>query len=243
LLLDFLTASRATLALAGGGMAATLLFSCAKGMTGRKGAVLVLLLLVSAIVGPLAWQSMRERRGAEGVESSNSERAAFKRAAWMIIGDYPFGIGPNQYVVVANVGGYSQRAGVNWNSGSRATSVHNSYLLVWAETGLIGFVTMLFLLWSPVLSGLRMAYRYRRNPKSEVLLGFSVALLVFGVHLLFEWAWVLFIAQYMFAIYAGATVGMIAELRGEAAPAYKRRAPPMSISMPGAEALGRSEPA
>lgn len=207
LLLDFLTASRATLALAGVGLGLMIVFSCFKGMTGRKGAVLGLSVALTLVLVPVALHSVASR-GQEAIDSSNIERDAFKRAAWMIIRDYPFGTGPNQYVLVANVGGYSARAGVVWNSGSRGTAVHNSYLLVLAETGLLGLVTMVLLLAYPILKAIRAAFRYKREPSSELLLGFGVGLLAISLHLLYEWAFITFIVQYMFASYAGIAVGM-----------------------------------
>jgi O-antigen ligase len=221
LLLDFLTASRATLALAGVGLIAMFVFSCAKNMTGRKGAIFGAMLFVSAAVGALALHSMGERRSAESIESSNAEREAFKRAAWMVIADYPFGTGANQYVLVANLGGYSARAGVNWNAPSRATNVHNSYLLVLAETGPLGVLSLAFLLLFPVVRGVRAAYRFRRDARSEVLLGFAIAMLVFAFHLFFEWAWVLYLTQYMFAMYAGITLATAKQMQADRIAARK----------------------
>jgi O-antigen ligase len=220
LLLDFLTASRATLALAGVGIGITLLFSCAKNMTGRKGAILGAFLLICAVGGPLAWHSLQERRASSqnGTESSDTQRDAMKRAAWMIISDYPFGTGADQYVIVANLQGYSARAGVAWNPGARGSSVHDSYLLVFAETGLFGLMTMIFLLLSPAFSGIRSAFRFRRDPRSELLLGFSVAILVFAAHLMFEWAWVMAEPEYMFAMYAGVVAALVSQLKADALP-------------------------
>jgi O-antigen ligase len=220
LLLDFLTASRATLALAGVGIGVALFISCLKNLTGRKAAISGAFLLLCAVGGPLAWHSLMERRisSQNGVESSDTQRDAMKRAAWMVISDHPFGIGADQYVIVANLQGYSARAGVAWNPGARGSSVHDSYLLVLAETGLLGLVTMLFLLLSPAFRGIRTAFRYRRDPRSELLLGFSVAILVFAGHLMFEWAWVMAEPQYMFAMYAGVVVALVSQLRTDALP-------------------------
>jgi O-antigen ligase len=217
LLLDFLTASRATMALAAAGIAVTLIFSCMKNMTGRKAAILSAFLFIGAVTGPLAWHSLQERRlsSQNGTESSDKQREAMKRAAWMVIGDYPFGTGADQYVIVANLQGYSARAGVAWNPGARGSSVHDSYLLVFAETGLFGLVTMIFLLLSASFSGIRTAFRFRQDPRSELLLGFSVAIVVFAGHLLFEWAWVVAECQYMFAIYAGVVVALVHQLKAD----------------------------
>jgi O-antigen ligase len=216
LILDFLTASRAVIALAGLGTVAVLFFSGMKRMTGRKAGFAAAFLLICAVGGPLAWHSLQERRAATQIENSDSQRDALKRAAWMIISDYPLGTGPNQYVMVANLGGYSQRAGLSWDADTRATNVHDSYLLVLAETGLFGITTMVFLLLAPALRAVRAAYRYRNDPRSEILLGFGLAILVFATHLMFEWAFVVDVSQYMFAMYAGVAMGLAARLRQDA---------------------------
>ena len=55
-----------------------------------------------------------------------------------MIADHPLGVGANQYVIVANTGGYSARAGVPWNTDERAAPVHDAYYLVTAELGFLG---------------------------------------------------------------------------------------------------------
>ena len=62
------------------------------------------------------------------------------RAAKMIIADHPLGVGPNQYLLVANIGGYSSRAGVAWNAANRSAPVHNSYYFITAELGFVGLI-------------------------------------------------------------------------------------------------------
>ena len=77
------------------------------------------------------------------------------RAARMIIADHPFGVGPNQYLVVANIGGYSSRAGVAWNYANRSAPVHNSYYFITAELGFLGLIGMITILLSMIWTGLR----------------------------------------------------------------------------------------
>ena len=53
------------------------------------------------------------------------ERAAFIRAATMMLSDHPFGVGANQFAEVAIIDGYYQKAGVAPNRGSMTAQVHN----------------------------------------------------------------------------------------------------------------------
>ena len=102
--------SRAALGLFAIGVILTTFLSIQHKKTSRKFAfagVLALLLLVSAPV--MIWAAGRRSEAVKA--SSDAERAAMKLAARMIIADHPFGVGANQYVVIANTGGYSARAG------------------------------------------------------------------------------------------------------------------------------------
>ena len=231
---DIFTASRATLGFAAGGAIALTLLSSLKNFNGWKASVLGAGVAAMILLSPLALKSISARQAGNTVESSNRERAAFVRTAWMIIEDHPMGIGPNHYVLVANVGGYFQRAGVNWSSGSRSTSVHNSYLLVWAETGIFGFFAMILLLAVPVFVAIRSAFRFRHDQRSETLLGLGVAIVVVALHLLYEWAFVLFLVQYEFALMAGTAVGLAALLRRthQTRPAARRRASMTKLAAP-----------
>jgi len=205
---DVLTASRATLGFGAIGMGLLLALSCARSFTGRKGAVLALVVFVAAAATPIALSSIAERKSGNTTESSNNERAAFKRAAWMIIEDHPLGIGPNHYTLVQNLGGYAERAGIGWGSGGRGTSVHDSYLLVLTETSVPGLLGMLSVLLMPIFMTLRGAFRHRRDPRGEIMLGLGVALSMFAFHLNYEWLFVVFNIQYLFALVAGCGVGL-----------------------------------
>lgn len=203
-----LTASRATLGFAAIGLGLLLFLSCIRQFTSRKGGFLALVVLIAAAVTPLAMQAIDKRKAGNSTASSNYERQAFKRAAWMIIEDHPLGVGANQYAMIANVGGYSARAGVAWQVGSRATNVHQSYLLVMAETSVFGLLAMLLLLILPVLTAVRGAFRHRRDPRGELLLGLGVAMVTFSLHCLYEWLFVTSNMQYMLALFAGSAIGL-----------------------------------
>jgi len=48
-----------------------------------------------------------------------------------------------------------------------------------------------------ILAGLRFAFQNRRDPRGEVVLGCSVAVLITAAHNLYEWVWVMYFAQYV----------------------------------------------
>ena len=221
-IVDLLTASRATLGLAAIGLTLLSITSIMKSATARKSAIVGAGALAMAIASPFAFSAIKARQGTNSVEGSNQQRAAMENAALMIVKDYPFGTGPNQYVVVANVGGYSARAGVAWSAGNRSSSVHNAYLLIWAETGLLGLLAMITIFAASTIPTYRAAFRYRRNPESEILLGCAVAMTMVALHLLYEWVFILFLLQYMLAMITGIAIGITMRLNAGAALEKKK---------------------
>jgi O-antigen ligase len=144
-------------------------------------------LLALLAATPVALSSLQKRFETAPLSTDYDERAAFARAARMAIADHPMGVGSNQYVVAANIQGYSDRAGVVWNSGSRSANVHNTYLLVWAETGFMGLVAFITLMLMPIMIALRGAWRNRKDPRSDLTLGLGIGLAVVSIHSLYEW--------------------------------------------------------
>ena len=202
-----LTGSRAATGLAGAGAIMLLLLSLVRRPTPFKWKAVgggVALLLIAA---PVAYLNLQKRFAAAPITGGDEERAAFERAAWMIWTDHPMGIGANQYVVISNTGGYAERAGVIWNSGSRAANVHNTYLLIASETGWLGIMTFLILLLTAIIVAARSAWGRPRGWPGELGLGVLVALAVVALHNLYEWVFVTFIIQYLFAITLGLVVG------------------------------------
>jgi O-antigen ligase len=242
ILVALLSASRAANGFTAIGVALLLVLSLWKSRNPRKTKALTLTIVAGLLLAPVALNRIYARSDGGNFAGSNEERAAFKRAAWMIIADHPLGIGPNQYVTVANVGGYSQQAGVIWNYGSRSTPVHNSYLLAWAETGIPGLLGLIALLAANVFTLLRAAFRYRRDPRSDLLLGASVALLIVAAHLFYEWLFMLFVFQYMFAAVTGVAVGTAYQLSSERRAFRKDRRPAEARSGAGAGSIGGSFP-
>ena len=215
---------RATIGLFGIGVVITTILSIRHKMTGRKGAlagVAVVLLILSAPA--MMWAV--DRRSVEARISSNDERAAMTFAARMMIADHPLGIGPNQYVRVANLGGYSERAGVAWNYANRTAPVHNSYLLVWAEVGLIGLIGLLTMLVSTVVVGLRAIRRLAWDERSELMIGLLATLIVAGAHIAFEWLFMTNYVHYLLAMCAGALVGITATVTRKSGSRVVQRLP------------------
>lgn len=205
-----LTASRATIGLAGVGLMLTLLLSLGLRFTGRKAAVGVAALVLVAVSLPLAQAALERRFQAQNSTflSEDTERQAFERAAKSIIAANPLGIGPNHYVFVANTEGYSSAAGVNWSYGNRSAHVHNTYLLVGAESGYLGLITLVLLLSAAIFYAFNTAFRFRRQPGAEVLVGVGAGLIAVVIHGFVEWMFVVYPTQYVFAASLGLITGM-----------------------------------
>lgn len=201
-----LTGSRGTVGFAGAGVVLLLALSLLRKPTAKKmraaGAGVAILLALS----PVAYLTLERRFAASG-EGGYDERAAFKRAARAMWADHPMGVGANEYVVTANARGYSERAGVIWNAGSRSANVHNAYLLIAAETGWPGLVAFLLLYATALLTALRAAWAKQAKDR-ELLLGVTVALATVAIHSLYEWIFVIEITQYLFAIMVGFVMGL-----------------------------------
>lgn len=212
---------RATLGLYPAGIILTTALSMRHKITGRKAALAGAAGFFLLLAAPVMMWSI-DRRSAEARASSDKERRALIEAAQMIIRDYPLGVGANQYVMVANLGGYSSRAGVAWNYGSRSAPVHNSYYLVFAELGPVGLVGLLAVLASVILTGLRATRKLAAEERSELLLGFVGALIIVSIHMAFEWLFATSYIHYLLAMNMGAVVGLAAVLRARSPARTKR---------------------
>ncbi|GAA4214393.1 hypothetical protein GCM10022253_06970 [Sphingomonas endophytica] len=240
LAIDVLTASRATLGFGAAGMGALLLISSKWRWTARKAMVFGLAGVAALALTPVAITTIGKRVNSNNVESSNAEREAFKQAAWMIIKDYPAGVGANCYVVISNIGNYASRAGVNSMSGSRATNVHDSYLLVTAETGMISAIVLVLFIGGGVLKIIRTAFQYRKDKRGDYLLGIGMSLLTAGLHLKFEWAFVMSPVQYLMFLFLGLGVGLSEQVGADAeAERRAKRAAQREADEPADDAAGR----
>ncbi len=206
---DILTASRATIAVGLLGYSAVVILSALRRWTSRKMLFLLIGALALMVATPLAIWSLESRFAALQIFNPYyDERAAFQRAAAMMLADHPLGVGVNHYVLAANNGGYNRWAGVIPYAGSLLTNVHNIYWLVAAESGYLGIITFLLLLLRPLTVAFLCSWRNRGDQRGDLLMGLGVALLAVYIHSLWEWIFIDFEVQYMFAL----TVGLVASL-------------------------------
>ena len=215
LIIAVLGGSRATMGLFALGVILTVILSLHRRRTSRKNAFAgMLAMLVIASVPAMLWASSRRTEAAKA--SSDYERMAMKRAAKMIISDHPFGVGANQYVLVSNTGGYSQRAGVAWNEDNRAAAVHSTYYLVTAEMGFLGLVGFAATLVSIVVLGFRLLRRHVAGEHGELVPGLLATMIVAVAHISYEFVFMDFVLHYLFAISAGLLVAIAARSRSTA---------------------------
>jgi hypothetical protein len=212
-----LTASRGSIAFGAGGLALVYVLSVFHRPNGYKASWGMVFLVGMVIAYPLAQSSLQRRFDSQREAildiGDYDERAALNRAARFMIDDHPWGVGPNMYVTNANLGGYSQRGGVIWNQGSRSANVHNSYLLVNAETGYLGLVTFIILLGATIFTCFWTLYRHRRDPRSALLVGIGSGLIIQAGHSLLEWAFLIGPAQYVCAMGLGLIAGLRQQMR------------------------------
>lgn len=182
--------SRATMGFTAAGLVLVILLSLVRHVTARKTKILGAAVLASLVVVPLSFATLKERFGKSEISIEvDDQRPAFEKAAKLIASDYPFGVGANLYVLVANSEGYSQRAGVNWFGGNLAAPVHNSYLLMRAEMGWLGEFVMLIILIVPMVGGMRVAFMNRTSPLQGMGLSSAVVAMITALHCDFEYAW------------------------------------------------------
>jgi O-antigen ligase len=210
-----LTVSRATVGLAGFGFAIVFVLSALRQWTPRKAIVLLTGAAVAAVFAPLIFLSI-EKRGDIHLIESNFERIVLTNEAERVLSDHPLGVGANQYVVVANQG-YRQQAEqyrqqIGFGTTGYYTVVHNVYLLVAAETGYPGLISFVLLLICPLIVAFRCGWHNRGDERGDLLLGLGVALLIVYIHGFFEWIFVNFEPEYMFALELGMVAGLAQQL-------------------------------
>lgn len=205
-----LTASRATIAFSAIGLVLTMIMSMGMKFTGRKALYAAVGIVLLGASYPLARASLDRRFEVQKLEffDENQERDAFMKAARAMLSDNPMGVGPNHYVYVANMEGYSARAGVAWQATSRGTSVHNSFMLALVETGYLGLITLLVLLASAIWYAFATCFRFRDRPGAELLIGVGCAIVAICLHGLYEWMFLVFPTQYLFGISLGLITGV-----------------------------------
>lgn len=218
-----LGASRGTIGLAGAGYGTLLLLSLIRNPTPRKWSIVAAGVVGLAIAAPLAISSLDRRfEGTQQDLSDYDERAAFEKTAKAMLADRPFGQGANQYVMIANTKGYSDQGGVGYAGGSRSALVHNSYLLVGAEQGYPGLLAFILLLATPMFFAFRLAFKDRKGPRGDLVLGCGIAVAVIMLHIRYEWVFMSYEVQMMFAICLGTIAGVMRRPGARSATDRKR---------------------
>ncbi len=208
LLVAAMTASRASLGVYLGGLGLAYLLSLLRGASKKKLATGLTGFVILLVAVPVAIAAFERRFEATPLaEDQYDERAAFNRAASMIVADHPFGVGSNHYVYVAKNYGYSIRAGVLPIEGNLNNIVHNAYLLAAAETGYIGLAAFLLLISYPVVIAWRYASMAGTQMAGDLLMGIVAALTAVYLHSIYEYIIFGKDMQYLFGITIGIVFG------------------------------------
>jgi O-Antigen ligase len=193
----FAGGSRATIGLIGLGLFATLVLSIWHKSTGRKIAIAAAATIGMLAASPILLSAIDRRSDVER-ESSSDIRVKMMNAASQILADYPFGVGPNRYVVVVNTEGYSSRNKVEWTSA--AAPVHNTYYLVAAEMGWLGLAGLIGLFGSVIWLAISTLKRTRPGFRAEYVAGVAVAFIAVAIHAYVEWITITYGIQALFAM-------------------------------------------
>ena len=221
--------SRGTIVFLGLSLAGTIAAVILVRPNGRTLVIAAITVLGLAVAAPFAIHKLAERNA--GFEK-DAERIAFERTAELMIADHPFGVGLNQYVSVANTDGYFDKAGVRWGFEARSTNVHNAYLLMRAEAGLIGLIGLVIWLLAPVLTA-TIALFHRGIVMREVSIASGFAIAATAVHSQFEWVLITATPQYLVAVMAG----VIAAVAAQGGRERRSRAPSRWVDEPPAAKL------
>jgi O-antigen ligase len=110
---------------------------------------------------------------------ASASRAPMNQVAFQIIKDHPvFGAGANNYYFI-------QRQYLGLNSNVVRYVVHNKYLLVWSETGILGLLFFVLFLISTIRQGFKIS-RFEDHLLSPLALGFTAAIAGQMVHMFFD---------------------------------------------------------
>jgi O-antigen ligase len=213
-LIAILTTSRATVALTALGMSLVLMLSAMRGWTRRKTSIFAAGFIALVIFVPLGISSFDTRFETQKITDifADTSRIYMENAAKAIIANHPMGVGPNQYIVFANTHGYNQAAHVDWVN--MRTNVHNSYLLIAAESGYLGLLTFVCMILPPIFLAFRYGFKVARSDlRGDILIGVGVSLLMLYLHAYYEWLFVTSQVQYLFAISLGIVSGLTRQLR------------------------------
>jgi len=208
-IVELMTTSRGTIALAAIGYVLVFVLSATHGWTSRKSQMLLAFVIAAAVIAPIALSAIAQR-GEHNLASSDIERDDLEMAASMMLADHRLGVGANHFVYAANVEGYYRRAGVGWTS--YGATVHNVYWLTVAETGYLGLAAYITFLLAPLIVALRCGVRHRRDIRGDLLIGLGVALLLIYIQNKEEWVFITYRVQSVFMMDVGLIAGLAVQL-------------------------------
>ncbi|WP_426609727.1 O-antigen ligase family protein [Bradyrhizobium sp. McL0616] len=216
---EVLTTSRATVGLAGVGFAMVFVLSALRQWKPRKGLVLLGALAILALVLPFVSSSFEQRFSKQSSaadpagEEVYDERAAYVKAARLMLSDYPLGVGANHFVLIANTKGYDDLAGVSNAYTSRIGNVHNIYWLAAAETGYLGVIALVILFLQSSAVAFRGGFAYGADERGDIMMGLGVGLVIVCLHSYVEWILITYQSQYMLALNLGLIGGFARQLQ------------------------------
>jgi O-antigen ligase len=137
-------------------------------------------------------------------KESEEARVLFNKAAAMMAGDHPFGVGINMYSYSLQHGGYAARLAID--PGDRSGIAHHIYWLTAAETGYFGVSTFVLLLASVLFNALRST----RKPdgRGDIAVGIVAGLIVTYMQGTAEWIARQTNMSYLFWLFAAITVAL-----------------------------------
>ncbi|NJD57833.1 MAG: O-antigen ligase family protein [Anaerolineae bacterium] len=162
---------------------AFILIGTQQGLVSRKAVIWLFLALI--LISGLFYPVISQRLTANDSGSAAS-RLVMAKLAWNVIRSSPthffIGVGANNYALIAPAY-YSTDVGrLGYIIDS---SVHNAYLLAWAETGLIGLIFYLIFLFTPLLHAWKNIFSHDRFV-SLMALGLGCALLAIYIQMLVD---------------------------------------------------------
>ena len=149
----------------------------------RRIGVAIAMAVNFVVIVALLFHDVILARWSSGVSSTGAEsRLPLIKLAWEVIKDSPlFGVGANNFATVARDYVTPDPAWHEWFA-----TVHNKYLVVWAETGLGGLLTFLAFL---AITVRRLWRRWKQNDRllSPLALGFMAGILGMMAHMLVDY--------------------------------------------------------
>ena len=223
---DFITISRAAVGLLGFGSLLLFLLSMLRKWTSRKVRIFLNSVIVLILLLPLAYRQFELRYSAGlGVGFFSTEgRDQLVDAARFILADHPWGIGANNFFVVAASQGYYERAGVTIMSADLMP--HNAYWVTAADIGYVGLMAFILFLIRPLMLALIYWWKNPGDQRGDLLLGLAISLIAVCIHSYYEWIFLSDRFQYLFAINIGMIAGLVAQLSQKSRRPQKKKGRP-----------------